>query len=72
MGSDQQVYPKPVSREQTEIILNQMARGICKVYSDKEIASGFFCLIPFDKKYMEVFITIIYNKNVHLIKDIFK
>lgn len=66
MGSDQQVYPQPVSREQTEIILNQMARGICKVYNDKEIASGFFCLIPFDAVNMKVLIT-----NHHVISEKF-
>jgi V8-like Glu-specific endopeptidase len=66
MGSDQLVYPKPVSREQTEIILNQMTYGICKVYGDKEIGSGFFCLIPLEAVNMKVLIT-----NHHVISEKF-
>ena len=64
MGSDQQVYPQPVSREQSEIILRQMARGICKVNSNNEIASGFFCYVPFDAVNMKVLIT-----NHHVISE---
>ena len=64
MGSDQQVYPQPVSREQTAIILKQMEKGICKVSGDKEIGSGFFCLIPFDAVDMKVLIT-----NYHVISE---
>ena len=64
MGSDQQAYPQPVTREQSKIILMQMANGICKVNSDKEIASGFFCYIPFDAVNMKVLIT-----NHHVISE---
>jgi len=41
------LYPKPVSIEATEKILNQMKNSICKVIleSGRE-GTGFFCKIP--------------------------
>ena len=41
-------YPIPITSENTEIILNQMRKNICKIYlNDGTKASGFFCKIPF-------------------------
>ena len=49
MGSDQGIYLQAASKVQTEIILRQMKTSICKLFIDTEIASGFFCKIPFGK-----------------------
>ena len=44
-------YPKYVSMENTEIILEQMKTKICKIYMDDgSKGTGFFCKIPFPDK----------------------
>ena len=38
----------PISAEQTEVILDQMKKSLCKIYMvDEGFGSGFFCKIPF-------------------------
>ena len=64
MGSDEGKYSQAVSRVQTEIILRQMKESICKIYVDTELASGFFCKIPFGDKKIYSLIT-----NYHLINE---
>ena len=56
-------YPKPVSIEGTEIILNQLKKTICKISTENgSKGTGFFCKIPYPNKELKVFIT-----NNHLI-----
>ena len=44
-------YPIPVFVEQTEIILEQMKKGICKIcLDDGTKGTGFFCKIPLPDK----------------------
>ena len=41
-------YPIPITSENTEIILNQMRKNICKIYLNNGIkTTGFFYKIPF-------------------------
>ena len=40
-------YPKPVSLETTQKIIEQMKNCVCKIYIDDKIGTGFFCKIPF-------------------------
>ena len=47
--------PEPVSFEGTEIILNQMNKCVCKIYSRGE-GSGFFTKIPFNNTLLPVLI----------------
>ena len=61
------LYPKPVSIEATEKILNQMKNSICKIIlEDGKEGTGFFCKIPKGNKYdlLPVLIT-----NNHLIDE---
>jgi hypothetical protein len=38
------LYPKPVSKEATEIILNQMKNSVCKIILENgKEGNGFFC-----------------------------
>jgi hypothetical protein len=60
-------YPQPISLENTENILNQMKKTICKIsYENKIIGIGFFCKIPFpDNNYLlSVLIT-----NNHIVNE---
>ena len=62
------LYPKPVSIEATEIILNQMKNSICKIILENgKEGNGFFCKIPNENKYdlLPVLIT-----NNHLIDEL--
>ena len=62
------LYPKPVSLEATEKILNQMKNSICRVFLENgKEGSGFFCKIPHERKYdlLPVLIT-----NNHLIDEL--
>ena len=62
------LYPKPVSIEATEKILNQMKNSICKIIlEDGKEGTGFFCKIPEGNKYdlLPVLIT-----NNHLIDEL--
>jgi len=50
-------YPKPVTIDGTKEILNQMEKCICKISNKKGNGTGFFCLIPYKKKKLQVMIT---------------
>lgn len=50
-------YPTPFSIDETEIIINQMKKCICKIYINNIQATGFFCKIPYLKKDLTVLIT---------------
>ena len=49
--------PYPFSIEQTETILNQMKKSVCKICQPHKIATGFFCKIPYYEKNLTVLIT---------------
>ena len=58
-------YPKPVSKECTLAILEQMEKSICKIYTKGGTnGTGFFCYIPYEKDKIPVFIT-----NNHIIGE---
>ena len=58
-------YPKIVSIESTKMILEQMKKSICKIYTkDGKKGTGFFCKIKYDNKDIKVMIT-----NYHIIND---
>ena len=58
-------YPEYVNIRETEQILEQMKRSICKINKGtKERGSGFFCYIPNNNKKIKVLIT-----NYHVIDD---
>ena len=43
-------YPLPASIEDTNEILKQMKKCICKINNKKGKGTGFFCWIPYQKK----------------------
>ena len=51
--------PKSISFEETENILVQMKKCICKIYKNGETGTGFFCKIPYpnQSKLLTVLIT---------------
>ena len=52
-------FPKPITYEETNIILEQMKNCICLVKNSKEVFStGFFCSIPYKNKKLQVLITV--------------
>ena len=55
-------YPKPVTIEQTSIILYQMKHCICKIY--KGNGTGFLCILPYNN--IKILIT-----NYHVINKIY-
>ena len=57
-------YPIPVTISNTEIILDQMRKSICKIDDIYGKGTGFFCLIPYEGKKLKVLIT-----NNHLIDE---
>jgi len=59
-------YPKPISIDETKIILNQMKTCVCRVCrKDGVKGTGFFCKIPLSQnKYFPAFIT-----NNHIIDE---
>ena len=66
-------YPKPVSKQCSKVILDQMDNSICKI---NERTIGFFCKIKYDNKTIPILITnyqiikelnIEYNKNIEVI-----
>ncbi len=57
-------FPSPVTIEKTSIILEQMKKCICKISNRKGRGTGFFCLIPFQKKKLTVLMT-----NNHVIDE---
>ena len=62
------LYPKPVSIEATEKILNQMKNSICKVILENgREGTGFFCKIPNENKYNLLPVLITSN---HLINEL--
>ena len=40
-------YPKSISLEGTEIILEQMKKKVCKINIGRKKGTGFFCKIPY-------------------------
>ena len=40
-------YPKSISLEGTEIIIEQMKKKVCKINIGNKKGIGFFCKIPF-------------------------
>ena len=50
-------YPKLVTIDGTKKILNQMENCICKIRNKNGKGTGFFCLIPYQNKKLEVMIT---------------
>ena len=59
-------YPRPITYEQTEIILKKMRNSICLIKHEKTSGTGCFCKIPFPDKnnLIPVLIT-----NNHIIGD---
>ena len=58
-------YPKVIYKERTIKILEQMEKGLCKIYKkDGEKATGFFCNIKYENKDIQVLMT-----NYHVIDD---
>ena len=44
-------YPIPITLENTEIIISQMQKSICKIYMDNGAkGTGFFCRVPYPDK----------------------
>ena len=50
-------YSFEIDIRKTEIILNQLKKSVCKIYTQQENGTGFFCKIPFNKKKINVLIT---------------
>ena len=66
-------YPQPISLENTDKVLNQMKKTICKIsYENKTLGDGFFCKIPFpDNNYLlSVLITNNHIVNESILKSI--
>ena len=60
-------YPKAISFDCTEVIINQMKKNICRIKIEKNLqGTGFFCKIPFPDKnnMLKVLIT-----NNHIINE---
>ena len=43
-------YPKIISFDSSQKIIEQMAKDICKINISEEQGTGFFCKIPFPNK----------------------
>ena len=56
---------KPFSIKQTETILNQMKKSVCKICIGDKKGTGFFCKIPYLGQYLTVLITSnhVFDKN---------
>ena len=63
------LYPKPVTIEGTNIILEQMKKCICKIENKIGNGTGFFCYIPYENKKLEVMITNNHIINEEIIKN---
>ena len=63
------LYPKPVTVEGTNTILEQMKKCICKIENGNDKGTGFFCYIPFENKKLEVMITNNHVINEKIIKN---
>ena len=51
-------YPKPISLNATEKIIRQMKNSVCKLYlNDQSEATGFFCKIPYNNKFLYALMT---------------
>ena len=59
-----QDYPLPVTIDETNQILNQLRKCICKIETEKGIGTGFFCYIPYENRKLEVMLT-----NYHIIYE---
>ena len=55
---------EPVTLKQTEKILNQMNKSVCKIETDNKSGTGFFCKLNLNKEKIPVLIT-----NFHIIDD---
>lgn len=63
-------YPKPITYEETNIILEQMKNCICVVENSKKVSStGFFCCIPYKNTKLSVLITVSFVIDEHEIKN---
>ena len=60
-------YPKSVSLEGTEIILEQMKKKVCKINIGRKKGTEFFCIIPYpnENNLLSVLIT-----NNHIIDEL--
>ncbi len=56
---------KPVSIEQTEIILDQMKNCVCKFHIEGKKGTGFFVQVPYDNKLLNLLITNNHVLNEH-------
>ena len=59
-------YPLPVTIKNTNKILNQLKKCVCKIKTKNGNGTGFFCKIPFNDKELSVLIT-----NNHVIDNNF-
>ena len=54
MASNKEVYiseyPTPFSIKETETIIRQMKKSICKIHNGNKKGTGFFCKIPSEQK----------------------
>ena len=68
MKSNKEIYvpetPLPFSIQETEIILKQMKKSICKIILTNNIGTGFFLKVPYSGRDLTVLIT-----NNHLIDE---
>ena len=64
-------FPRVISYDCTEKIIEQMKNNVCKIMIGNTQGSGFFCKIPFPDKnnMLPVFITNNHNINDNLLKD---
>ena len=59
-------YPLPVTIENTNKILNQLKKCVCKIKTKYGNGTGFFCYIPYNNDKLTVLMT-----NYHVIDDKF-
>ena len=66
MESNKEIYipdsPLPITIQETEIILKQMKKIICKIILTNNVGTGFLCKVPYSGKDLTLLIT-----NNHLI-----
>ena len=58
-------YPNPITIKETNKIIEQMQKCVCKIFGSGK-GSGFFCNIPFENSKIPAFIT-----NYHLINEFY-
>ena len=58
-------YLKPISLNATEKIIRQMKNSVCKLYlNDQSEATGFFCKMPYNKKFLYALMTNYHEKEI--------